>query len=234
MRINKFIAANSEYSRRKADELIEDGFVSVNGEKISNLGIDIDPENDLVSIKNKALIVDKEKVYIALNKPKNFISTRNDEFNRETVMDLIPKDLNLKPVGRLDKDSEGLLLMSNDGEFINKMTHPSNICEKEYLVKISGSLTKEDLEELENGINLEGKMTAPAKIMIEDIKNDKTRLRITIHEGRNRQIRKMFAQLNYPVKYLQRIRIGTIRIGSLKQGTFRHLTENEIRCSLAS
>lgn len=234
MRINKFIATNSEYSRRKADELIEQGLVKINGKKVTNLGIDIDPENDQVTVQNKLINSKSEKIYIALNKPKNFITTRNDEFDRETVMSLVPKHLNLKPVGRLDKDSEGLLLMSNDGEFINKMTHPSNVCEKEYIVKINGSLSKEDLEKLENGINLEGKKTAPAEIIIEEIKNDKTRLRITIHEGRNRQIRKMFAQLNYPVKYLQRIRIGTVRIGSLKQGTFRHLTKSEIQCSLAS
>lgn len=231
MRINKFIAANTKFSRRKADELIKEGRVFLNGEEITELGIQIDPEKDIIKIGQETISTKNEKIYLALNKPGNFITTREDELNRKTVMDLVPKIENLKPVGRLDKDTEGLLLLSNDGEFINRYTHPKFECEKEYIAKIEGYLEEEEKNILEKGIVVDGRKTSRAKISIINASEQETDLRIIIHEGRNKQIRKMFDQLNHPVKYLQRVRINNINLGSLKIGTYRKLTKNEINAN---
>lgn len=238
MRINKFIALNSPISRRKADELIKKGEVYLNGEKVIKLGIQIIPEKDKIQIIGNTnltiqqnIIQQKEnKTYLALNKPTNYITTRNDEFNRKTVMELVPKDQNLKPIGRLDMDTEGLLLFSNDGDFINRCTHPRFECEKEYFAVITGKLDIKEKKQLESGIEIENRLTAKAKIKI--LKNSKkeTFLTMTIHEGRNRQIRKMFDHINHPVKYLQRIRIGKIKLGTLELGKYRLLTKKEISC----
>lgn len=227
MRINKFIAQHTQNSRRKADELISDHMVFVNGKLVQELGMIIDPENDKVEIGGKAIVIKKEKIYLVLNKPKNYICTRDDEMGRQTIMELLPKGQNLKPVGRLDKDSEGLLLVSNDGEFINRFTHPKFECEKEYFITIKGQLSEEDKVKIEQGIKVDGRKTAPAKIQIIKTAEGRTNLRITIHEGRNRQIRKMFAQIDMPVKYLQRVRIGKVRMKSLKLGSYRVLTNQE-------
>lgn len=228
MRINKFISAYSTFSRRKADELIKQKRVIVNNKVVESLGIDIDPKKDILKIDNKTISPKSEKIYLAFYKPEKYLSTRNDEHGRRTIMELLPKISNLKPVGRLDYETEGLLLISNDGEFINHHTHPRYECEKEYSTIIEGSLTKKDQDDLEKGILLEGKKTAPSKIIIEKTSKNETTLRITIHEGRNRQIRKMFDSVHHPVKYLQRIRIGNIVLGNLKKGSYRHLTLKEI------
>jgi len=228
MRINKFIAAYSEFSRRKADELIQKGHVLLNGKPVTTMGIDIDPDKDIIKIDNKLISTKSEKIYLALYKPKGYITTRKDEKDRPTVMELLPKIPNLKPVGRLDENSEGLLLVSNDGEFINHFTHPKFEREKEYITKIKGLLSPQDKQKVEAGIIIEGKKTYPSKIEIIEQSEDETFLRITIHEGRNRQIRKMFDSLNHPVKYLKRIRIGNITLGNLQKGAFRPLTKQEI------
>ncbi len=238
MRLNKFISSNTSYSRRKADELIQAGKIFINN-KPAKIGTQIDPKKDKITIRgseaetiNENLITHQtKKIYLALNKPANFITTRSDDLNRKTVMSLVPKIENLKPVGRLDKNTEGLILFSNDGEFINKHTHPRFECEKEYFVKIKGMLSDKEKSALEKGIMLEGKKTSPAKIKIIKESLKQTTLTVTIHEGRNRQIRKMFAQLKHDVKYLQRIRIDKISLGSLKKGEYRELTLNEINAN---
>jgi 23S rRNA pseudouridine2605 synthase len=231
MRLNKFISSNSEFSRRKADELIEAGKVFINDEEVQEHGVQVDPDKDIVRINNTELSSNTEKVYIALNKLADYITTRSDDFKRKTVMDLVPKIPNLKPVGRLDKGTEGLLLFSNDGEFINKYTHPKFECEKEYFVKAAGLLTDSIKYKLENGVVIEGKKTSRARIRIIKKAKNQTTLTITIHEGRNRQIRKMFASVNSDVKYLQRVRIGKISLGHLKKGKFRKLTIQEINAN---
>jgi len=228
MRINKYISSNSKYSRRKADELISAGRVFLNNQKVRELGTQVDPEIDRVRIDKLILNTKQEKLYIALNKPKGYISSRNDELNRETVMELVPKNKNLKPIGRLDKDTEGLLFFSNDGDFINRLTHPKFQCEKEYLVIIKGQLSNEEKEKLEKGVKVDGKKTTPATIKIISIQEATNTVKITIKEGRNRQIRKMFEQVEHPVKYLRRIRIGKIKLKTLRKGHYRSLTTKEI------
>ncbi|MFA6917589.1 MAG: pseudouridine synthase [Candidatus Gracilibacteria bacterium] len=231
MRINKFIASYSSFSRRKADELILTGRVQVNNKQVKTLGIDIDQEKDTVKIDNKTITPNEKKIYLALHKPARYLTTRQDEFGRKTIMELLPDIENLKPVGRLDYETEGLLLISNDGEFINTHTHPRYECEKEYLATLEGPLTAQEKQKLESGIMIEDKKTYPAKIVILSQSNDETFLRITIHEGRNRQIRKMFDSLNRHVKYLKRIRIGEINLGDLKKGAYRPLTTREINAN---
>lgn len=229
MRLNKFIAENSKYSRRKADILIKDRMVLINGKTADSLGIQIDPEKDKIEINGEKITQHKEeKVYFALNKPMGFITTREDRHAKRTVMELLPPIDNLKPVGRLDRETEGLLLFTNDGDFILKHTHPRYECKKKYHVIIDGFLTDEEKKKLEEGVMLEEKKTYPAKI--QGIRRDKneTELEIEIHEGRNRQIRNMFAMFRHNVKYLQRIETGTIKLGDLKLGKFRKLTKEEI------
>lgn len=228
MRINKFIAAYSSFSRRKADELIQKGHVVVNGKPLTTMGIDIDPDKDIVKIDNKIISAKSEKIYLAFYKPKGYITTRKDEKDRPTVMELLPKIPNLKPVGRLDENSEGLLLVSNDGEFINHFTHPRFEREKEYVTKVKGKLSAQEKQKVELGMIIEGRKTYPAQVEIIDQSEDETFLKIIIHEGRNRQIRKMFDYLNHPVKYLKRIRIGNITLGNLQKGAHRHLTKQEL------
>lgn len=227
MRLNKFLATSTDYSRRKADELIANGKVKING-KTAELGTDIDPAKDQITINGQPITQKTEKIYIALNKPAGYVTTRKDEFDRKTVMELVPKDQNLKPVGRLDLNTEGLLLLSNDGDFINSLLHPSFECEKEYQAKITGIFSEKDKKALEKGLIIDAYQTAPAKIQILNRKENETFLRIVIHEGRNRQIRKMFAQVRCDVKYLQRIRIGKIKLGDLPVGHYRPLTPEEI------
>jgi len=230
MRINKFIASNTPFSRRKADELIKNRRVSLNDKTVETLGIDINPDKDVIKIDDNKISPQKteDKIYIALNKPTGFICTRAENLNRKTIMELVPPKMNLKPVGRLDRDTEGLILLTNDGDFIYKYTHPKYELEKEYFVEVLGEITQSKKSTIENGIIIDGKKTAKAKILIIRKEKDLTILKIIIHEGRKRQIRKMFDSVGCPVKYLQRVRIGHLTLGDLKKGKFRHLTKPEL------
>ena len=214
-----------------ADKLIGYGAVLVNGKIKATLGMDIDPEKDAVTINGKPVIVppkNESRIYIALNKPAGYITTRKDDRERQTIMELLPKIENLKPVGRLDKDTEGLILISNDGNFINRYTHPKFNCEKEYTAILEGNLSKKDKIYLENGVVIDGKITSKAQIRIIKADDRETEVSIIIYEGRKRQIRKMFMLVHHPVKHLKRLRIGKIKLESLKRGAFRHLTKEEI------
>lgn len=231
VRLQKFLADNGIASRRKAEQLILDGRVKVNGSVINQLGSKINPHKDKVEVDEKEVKINKEKVYILLNKPIGYVTTVDDQFNRDTVMDLLK---NVKervvPVGRLDMYTSGALLLSNDGEFVNIITHPSHEIEKTYNVTVRGKITDQDMKELQNGVDIGGYTTKPAKTKILKIDENKniSRFQIKIHEGKNRQIRRMCKAINKPVLALHRAGIGNINVKDLRLGQYRYLSRKEI------
>ncbi|MBE7035212.1 MAG: rRNA pseudouridine synthase [Ruminococcaceae bacterium] len=230
MRLQKFLALCGCASRRAAENLITDGRVCVNGVPVTTLGTKIDPEADFVTVDQKPVTKPEEKVYIMLNKPAGYVTTAKDNFNRQTVLDLIPDSLGrLYPVGRLDYDTQGLLLLTNDGELTNRLTHPRHQVNKTYLALVAGFPSNEDIEALQKGVMIDGKKTQPAKVIIVGKTENATKLSITIHEGRNRQVRKMCAAIGHATISLTRIAEGPIKLGDLALGSWRHLTEDEVR-----
>lgn len=228
MRLQKFLAQQGIASRRKAEEYIAEGLVKVNGKIITTLGHKIDPEKDIVAFKNQELIADHEPhIYLLLNKPSGYLCTSSDTHQRKTIFDLLPQNQRLFSVGRLDKETEGLLIVTDDGDLTYKLTHPKHHIEKEYMVVCRGSLDNAKKEQLEKGVLLEGKKTAPCKIDIKS-KGDSTTLHITIHEGRKRQIRNMFEIIGHNVHYLKRIRIGHLKLANLAIGQYRPLSGKEL------
>jgi 23S rRNA pseudouridine2605 synthase len=222
MRIARFISLNSEYSRRKAEVLISEGRVKINN-KAAVLGQSLNTEKDKVYIDGKLLKIIPKRITIMLNKPAGYITTKEDPHAKKTVMDLIPyKDL--FPVGRLDKDSEGLLLLTNDGDLAYKLTHPKFEHEKEYYVELKNPITNDEIKKLENGIMIDGKKTAPCKIT----NHKQNKLNITLHEGRKRQIKRMFEKLGNKVIYLYRLRIGGLKLGNLKIGSYKIINSKDI------
>ncbi len=228
MRLNKYIAQAGVASRRKADEMTQAGNVKVNGVVIKEMGYDVKP-GDLVEV-NGTMISDGEKpVYIFLNKPKGIITSMSDEKGRPTVADLvtdIPE--RLFPVGRLDRDTTGLLLMTNDGDLANRLAHPKYHIEKTYRALISGVLSEKKQRILRTGVDIGGFVTSPAKVEVVRQTGKSAVVDITIHEGKNRQVRKMFAAVGCPVKELCRTKIGDLYLARLKEGTYRKLTRQEI------
>lgn len=229
IRLNSYIAKCGVTSRRKADLLIKDGLVCVNGKKILDMGFKV-CESDEVEVNGVIVKIKDEKLYILLNKPIGVICSSKDQFDRVTVMDIVGDlGVRLHTVGRLDYDTSGLIILTNDGDLTYKLTHPKYHVEKTYVAKIKGCLAKEHKTMLENGVVIDdGYKTAPAKIKVIKINKASTNVEITIHEGRNRQIRKMFSKLGYEVIKLKRIRIGSIDIGNLKEGKFRNLSKKDI------
>ncbi len=223
IRLQKYIAGCTEYSRRKAEELIERGKVNVNGVTIKTQGITVDPEKDIVRLEGKKLSMKTEKIYLMLNKPAGYISSKASERGEKTIMDLLPHK-NLYPVGRLDKDTEGLLLLTNDGEFSYEVTHPKFEHEKEYIAYLKNEISQADKAKLEKGVFIEGSKTAPCRIL--NIKKEKslTMCNVIIHEGKKRQIRRMFEKTHNKVVYLKRIRIGKLLLGTLKKGAYKIIT----------
>lgn len=216
-------------SRRKAEEYILSGKVAVNGNIVTELGIKV-CENDIIQFEGKKIKLESKKIYLILNKPTNYVTTVKDQFNRKTVMDLIKDiDYRLMPVGRLDYNTEGLLIMTNDGDLIYKITHPKHNIDKVYIAKILGIPTQKEIEKFEAGLFIDGYKTSKAKFEL--IKSDKSssEVKITIHEGRNRQIRKMCEAINHKVIYLKRVSIGKINLDNLKLGSYRYLTEMEVK-----
>ena len=228
MRINKYIAQAGICARRKADELIVNGNVKVNGAVMKEPGYDVQ-EGDKVSV-NGTMIEDSEKlVYYLLNKPVGFITTVKDEQDRATVMDLvgdIPE--RVFPVGRLDGNTSGALIMTNDGKVAYRIAHPKGQVMKTYHALVSGVVSKEKLWKLRNGIDIGGYVTKPARVTVIGENKNSTILEISISEGKNRQVRKMCKAVGNPVQELQRVSIGEVRLGRLKEGTFRKLTQAEI------
>ena len=229
MRIAKFLASAGVASRRKCEELIFEGKVSVNGVVISEPGTRVDPANDKVRVGKKLIEAPEEKVYIMFNKPVGCVSTCSDDKGRTTVLDYITGiNERIYPVGRLDFTTEGLLLLTNDGELANRLTHPRHEVGKRYLVIVEGDVTSDDVKKLEKGIFIEGGKTAPARIKILKRENGKTELTIIIHEGRNHQVKKMFEAVEKKVVFLKRISVGDINLGQLKNGEYRHLSAEEV------
>lgn len=228
MRLNKYIASSGICSRRKADELIEQGVVSVNGKKITELGFAI-KDKDKVFINNQ-LIRPKKLQYYRFYKPTGYITTADDEKSRKIIYDLLPPELhNLKPVGRLDKDSSGLIILTNDGDLINELSHPSVKVPKVYIVSVNGKMHLHHLEKMAQGIEIEEGKIAYAESLIREIDNKKTVLQITLIQGLNRQIRKMIAALGFEVISLKRVQHATIDIEGLKKGQFKPLKPQQIK-----
>lgn len=229
-RLQKFMAESGIASRRHAEELIKKGFVKVNGEVVTELGVKIDPNKDVVEYKGKNIKADSKKVYIMLNKPEGYVTTAKDQFGRPTVLDLI-KDVKERvvPVGRLDYDTSGMLILTNDGDVVYKLTHPKNEINKVYEAKLFGVPDSNTINLFRDGITIEGKKTRPAKIELLRVDGRFSWCNITIHEGRNRQVRKMCQAARHPVATLRRVAEGEIYLGDLKKGSWRYLTNKEIR-----
>ncbi len=228
IRLQKHLSSCGVASRRKAEELIEAGKVKVNG-RVASIGDKVDPKRDKVTVRGKAVIAVTQKVYIMLNKPRGYVTTMSDEFERKTVADLV-KDVGVKvfPVGRLDRDSEGLLIMTNDGELANAITHPSKLVNKTYRVTVGGEVDDERIKNLCEGVVIDGKKTKPCDVFVIERKPDRTVLNFIIHEGRNRQIRKMCEAVGLEVLRLKRIEIAGVKLGGLKTGAWRDLNEREL------
>lgn len=229
IRLQKFLAENGVASRRKSEELIERGKVKVNGHP-AFLGDKVDPKRDLVTVSGERIVpVSSGNIYIMLNKPRGYVTTMSDEMGRKCVAELIEDiEERLFPVGRLDRDSEGLLLFTNDGEFANMMTHPSMHISKTYRVTVKPAATEEQLVELSSGVVIDGKKTLPASIQVLSGDSSRSVLQITIHEGRNRQIRKMCESVGLETVRLKRISIGALKLGGLSVGTYRELKKEEV------
>lgn len=234
IRLQKYLANQGICSRRKAEEYILQGQVKVNGEVVCELGTKINPGKDEVIFKgNKVGNVDK-KVYILLNKPIGYVTTTRDQFGRDTVLDLVHVKEKILPVGRLDMYTSGALILTNDGEFIYKVTHPKYEIEKTYNVTVKGIVTKEEIKQLEDGVKIEDYTSGKAKVKILKIdkENDISRIEITIHEGKNREVRKMCEAIGRKVLALHRTKIGNISVKDLRLGTWRYLKPNEIKSLL--
>ena len=228
IRLQKHLSVCGVASRRKAEELIAAGKVKVNGH-VAHIGDSIDPKRDKVTVKGKPVIATTEKVYIMLHKPRGFVTTMSDEKDRKCVADLI-KDIPQKlfPVCRLDKNSEGLLFMTNDGDFANKLTHPSSHVNKTYRVTVAGEVDDEKIVKMSTGIVLDGVKTLPCDVFVAERKPDRTVLIFIIHEGRNRQIRRMCEAVKLEVLRLKRTEIAGVKLGMLGQGKWRNLNEKEL------
>lgn len=231
-RLQKYLANNGIASRRKAEEYILQGKVRVNGNVVKELGTKINPRVDKVEFEGKLISKKEKNIYVLLNKPIDYVTTVKDQFNRNTVVDLVKNaGENLLPVGRLDMYTSGALILTNDGDFIYHVTHPKHEVEKTYTVTLRGNVTKEEVESLRQGVTIdENYITKPAKVRILKIDEEKniSRLEIVIHEGKNRQVRKMCEAIGKKVIALHRSKIGNIGVKDLKIGEFRYLTKEEV------
>lgn len=225
-RLNKYLADCGVGSRRECDKLIADGCVKING-KIASLGANVE-ENDSVSVNGRRVTPKTKNYYIMLHKPKGYVTTVKDDLGRKTVMDFVDIKARLFPVGRLDYDTEGLLILTNDGDVANKLTHPKNNVEKVYVARLSGSLTEAERQTLERGVEIDGRKTMPARVKILAKDEHHTRVEVTITEGRNRQVKKMFESVGKEVEFLKRVAEGELRLGGLQRGKYRFLNDREI------
>lgn len=226
--MHKFLADAGLASRRKCEELISQGRIEVDGQVVRTPGTKISG-SEKIKADGKEIKLKQKRIYILLNKPVGYISTAKDQFSRKTVIDLVGMvKERVYPVGRLDYDTSGLIILTNDGDFANKMMHPKHQTQKVYRAEIMGRLDGNDISRLQNGLELEGFTTAPSKIRIVDDSSTNSIVEITMHEGKNRQVRKMFASLKHPVLHLKRVAIGSVRINDLEEGKWRYLSKKEV------
>lgn len=231
IRLQKYIAKSGVASRRKAEELILEGKIQVNGKTITELGTKVNSEKDIVTYNGKKLKTEEKFVYILLNKPIGYVTTVKDQFGRDSVLDLVKIKEHLVPVGRLDMYTSGALILTNDGDFVYKVTHPKHEIEKTYTVTIKGIVKNEEVEMLRKGVKIEDYTTKPAKVKILKTDEEKniSRLEITIHEGKNRQVRKMCETVGHKALALHRSKIAGIGVKDIPLGKWRFMKEKEIR-----
>ena len=227
IRLQKWLSQAGIASRRKAEELIQAGHVAVNGITVTELGARAHTSRDKVTVKGQPCEISSAKIYIALHKPDGVVTTVSDPFNRPTVMDYIPADMHCFPVGRLDFDTSGLLILTNDGDFAQRLAHPKHEVAKTYVATVKGIPSKESLTAFRSGLIIEGRRTSPCDIEIIK-KEPNAKVRIKLNEGRNRQIRKMCEAIGHPVLSLKRVEVGSVKLGGLQQGDWRHLTKAEV------
>lgn len=228
-RLQKYMARHGIASRRKCEELIGAGNVKVNGRVVTTPGVTVNPDRDRVEVDGKLLKSPEKKVYIMLNKPRGYISSVTDSRGRKTVTDLLDGvEGRVYPVGRLDYDSEGLLLLTNDGDFTMALTHPARKVYKTYRVRVKGVPAASSLRKMAEGVVLDDGPTAPARVEYIDTLNGNALLEIAIHEGRNRQVKRMCQHIGHTVLRLKRIKVGDLKLGNLKPGQYRYLTPQEI------
>ncbi len=235
IRLQKYLANNGIASRRKCEELIMQGRVKVNGEVVTELGTKINPDKDIIEYNGKTIKnTNTEHTYILLNKPIDYVTTVKDQFNRNTVLDLVKTNKRLVPVGRLDMYTSGAIILTDDGDFVYKITHPKHEIPKTYNVTVVGKVTGEEIEQLKNGVDIGDFVTSKAEVKILKIDEQKniSRLQITIHEGKNRQIRRMCEAIGKKVISLHRSKIGNLTVKGLPLGTWRYLTKKEIETLL--
>ena len=230
VRLQKYLANCGIASRRKAEELIVNGKISINGKVVTELGTKINPKVDKVSYNGKEVRLEDEHVYILLNKPIGYVTTAKEQFGRDSVMDLVKVKERVVPVGRLDMYTSGALILTNDGEFVYQLTHPKHEVEKTYTVTIKGIVKNEEVEKLRKGVKIEDYITKEAKVKIlkTDKEKNQSRLEITIHEGKNRQIRKMCEAIGHKVLALHRSKIAGIGVKELGLGKWRYLSKEEV------
>lgn len=228
MRLNKFLASAGIASRRKCDEIILSGVVAVNGKVVNELGTTINEKKDKITIEGRVVTLPSSFVYIKLNKPKGYACTTNDEKGRKTIYDLVDCKERLFSIGRLDYDTEGLIILTNDGDFANRVAHPRYSMEKEYRVTVEGEIKESELAVMRKGVVVDGERMPSAKVEWLSYENGFTKLSVAIDEGQNRQVRRMFEAIGKSIKLLKRVRIGGVKLGGLSRGEYKDLTEKEL------
>ena len=230
IRLQKFLAEAGIASRRKSEELIMQEKVLLNGKIVKELGVKVNPKKDKVVYEGKEVKIQQRNSYILLNKPVGYVTTVKDQFNRDSVLDLVKTNKRLVPVGRLDMYTSGAIILTNDGDFVYKVTHPKHEINKTYVVTLKDIVKKEDVEKLENGIDIDGYITKGAKVKVLKTDNEKkqSRLEIIIHEGKNRQVRRMCEAVGYKVLALHRSKIGSVGVRDIPIGKWRYLTSIEV------
>lgn len=228
MRLNKFLASSGIASRRKCDQLITEGKISVNGKPVTELGLVINEKKDKVFYEGRQVFLPSSFIYIKLNKPKGYACTASDEKGRKTIYELVPTEERLFSIGRLDYETEGLIILTNDGDFANKVAHPKYSIDKEYQVTIEGEMKESELAVLRKGVVIDGERMPTAKVEFMSFDGKFTKVSVVINEGMNRQVRRMFEAIGKTIKLLKRVRIGKVKLGGVRRGSWRDLTTEEL------